>query len=517
MLPKQIVFLVVDDFESMRLMIVNQLRSFGILTILKATNGAEALQILREERVDFILSDWNMPVMTGIDLLKAVRSDEKLRNLPFIMITAEAKREQLSDVINSGVSDLLLKPYTVSRLHEKIVKGLTWKPRESVMEIQEPSPLVTEIAPTKEKRPSRSTILVVDDSPDNLRIIANLFRTDYNVRVANSGEKGLEIIQSDNPPDLVLLDIMMPGLDGFTVFKNMREHPNSEHIPVIFVTALAGEEAFMRGLEMGAIDFVTKPINPDLLKIRVRNFMQHVELYRRLQDDYDLMIETAKLRNDVEHIIRHDIKGPLAGVISLVQDLVTDNTLNDRQAGQLRIVEETVLQALNIINLSSELFKIETGRFQLNPQPIKITEILRRTTDILRATFSGKHINIDVIEEVRKGGEVLQAYGDPMLCYSLFQNLIKNACEAAPADTTVTIKLVDKDPLRIDIRNKGAVPAAIRERFFDKFVTHGKQGGTGLGTYSAKLLTEAQYGKIEMATSDSEDETVITITLPRTL
>lgn len=105
--------------------------------------------------------------------------------------------------------------------------------------------------------------------------------------------------------------------------------------------------------------------------------------------------------------------------------------------------------------------------------------------------------------------------GDAMLCYSLFQNLVKNACEAAPEKSQVSITLHDQNPLRIVIENKGAVPAPIREHFFEKFVTQGKQDGTGLGTYSAKLLTEAQAGRIELEVSDKTNTTRIIVWLPR--
>lgn len=511
MIPKKTIFLVVDDFESMRNMISNQIRTFGAWKVLKASNGQEALDILKDAQVNIVLSDWNMPVMTGIDLLKAIRANEKLYHMPFVMITAEAKREQVEDAINSGVSDLILKPYTLERLHDRVVRALTWKPRTGVMEIKKPSASNEEAVQPKQREVSRPTILVVDDTPENLQLISGLFKDDYRVRVANNGEKALEIVQSDNPPDLVLLDIMMPGIDGFEVFKRMREHSNSENIPVIFVTAMTGEEALVRGLEMGAIDYVTKPIDPDILKMRVRNFMNYNELYRRLQDDYDLMLETAKLRDDVEHIVRHDMKGPLAGVIGLVQDLAADDRLSRLHVEKLRIVEETALQALNIINLSSELLKIETGRFELKPQPLNVADILRRICEILQTAFASKHVKIELkIDSDRSP----QASGDPMLCYSLFQNLIKNACEAATAKSDVTVTVKGEDPVKINIKNSGVVPAAIRERFFDKFVTHGKQGGTGLGTYSARMLTEAQNGKIEMNTSDKENETEITVSLP---
>jgi two-component system, sensor histidine kinase and response regulator len=519
-IPKQTIFLVVDDYESMRNIIVKHIRSFGVLNanILKAGNGAEAMEILKDKQVHFILSDWNMPVMSGIDLLKAVRADDRLSHLPFIMITAEANREQIEEAIYSGISDLIIKPYTLERLHDRIIKALNSKNRAGgIIRAKTSSRQAMESAAPGAKELSRPSILAVDDTPDNLHMIVDLFADEYLVLVANSGEKALEIIQSEKQPDLVLLDIMMPGIDGFTVFKRMREHPNSEHIPVIFVTSMTGEEAFLEGLELGAIDFVTKPINPAVLKLRVRNFMRYVELNRRLQDDCDLMMEKAKLQDEVEHIVRHDIKGPLAGMIGIVQDLAADSLLNKSQVKQLRTVEETALQAVNIINLSLELFKIETGSFELNPQPVMIEEILRRIAEISRAAFSGKHLHIDMETNVRDGDARLQTMGDSMFCYSLFHNLIQNACEAAPEGTAVNIKYLDEHPLRICIRNEGAVPAGIREGFFDKYVTLGKKGGTGIGTYSAKLLAEAQHGKIEMTTSDSKNETAVIVTLPRPL
>jgi signal transduction histidine kinase len=243
--------------------------------------------------------------------------------------------------------------------------------------------------------------------------------------------------------------------------------------------------------------------------------MRYVEVHRQLQTDYDGMIELAHLRDDVEHITRHDLKGPLAGVIGLIQALADDKSSSRKQVGQLRLIEETALQVLDMINLSSELFKIESGRFELDAKPVSISDILRRIVEISRTTFVEKHLTIAVDADVPAGEPVPQALGDAMLCYSLFQNLIKNACEAAPATSLVAVTLIDETPLRVTIHNRGAVPAEIRQRFFGKFVTHGKQGGTGLGTYSAKVLAEAQNGSISLAVAEPKNETTLTVTLPR--
>jgi CheY-like chemotaxis protein len=537
---KQGTFLVVDDFDSMRKVTINQLKQLGAVKIIEAANGAEALKLLARQPVTMVLSDWNMPVMSGLELLLSIRANDKLFALPFMMITAEAERDRVMMAVQSGVSELLVKPYTSGRFSERVEKSLDWKPRQNrpidpaaalegtgakvslngvPVAAHEPtdmarSPATPAAAQVPEQPRERPTILVVDDTPDNLHLLSSLFKDEYRVRIAHNGEKALSICHSDNPPDLILLDIMMPGMDGFEVAQHLRGHPSSEHIPIIFVTAMTGEDARLKGMELGAVDFVTKPIDPDSLKVRVRNFMRYVELHCQLQSDYDSMMETERLKEDVERITRHDMKGPLAGVIGLVQGLADADNLTDDQREQIRMVEETALQVLEMINLSNELFKIETGRFILKPQVMKVAQIIRRIAELSRRVFAVRNLTIAVGTPTSVEDDELLALGDPMLCYSLFQNLLKNACEATPENSTVTITIHRGAPMRITLENDGVVPPAIRETFFEKFATAGKQGGTGLGTYSAKLLALAQGGSIAMETSDEKNHTCITVMLP---
>ncbi|TRZ57873.1 MAG: hybrid sensor histidine kinase/response regulator [Rhodocyclaceae bacterium] len=530
MLNSQTIFLVVEDMETMRAVTAAQLRSLGAGSVLLTNNGAEALRVLQKQRVDIVLSDRNMPVMSGLELLKVIRSDERLSHLPFIMITAETERERVAEAVACGVSELLVKPYTADRLASRIEKALNSRPRSGspvlakaaagsgspkLAPVSVPAGTIKESADRVSPEPAAPMILIVDDTPANLQLLSHLFEDEYRVRVATNGQKALNICQSNDPPDLVLLDVMMPGMDGFEVARRMREHPTSESIPVIFVTAMDQADARLKGLTLGAVDFITKPIEPDVLKPRVRNFLRYVELHKQLQADYDGILEAARLREDVEQVMRHDLKGPLAGVIGLAQSLADDAAMSRNHVQQLRLLEQTTLQLLNMINLSSELFKIETGRFNLDAKPAEICDILQRIVEMSATTYAEKHLIFSFVTDVPAGREMPQVLGDAMFCYSLFQNLIKNACEAAPSGSRVSVTLNDDAPLRIAIQNKAAVPAEIRAGFFDKFVTHGKEGGTGLGTYSAKLLAEAQNGTIALHVSDQEDETMIIVTLPR--
>jgi putative two-component system response regulator len=131
------------------------------------------------------------------------------------------------------------------------------------------------IMQTLADKPLHSTILAVDDNAESLAVLSTVLRPEYQVRVATDGRMAIEIVESDDPPDLILLDVMMPGMSGFEVCAALKANPLRRHIPIIFVTALGEVEDERRGLELGAIDYITKPITPSLVSVRVRN---HLEL-----------------------------------------------------------------------------------------------------------------------------------------------------------------------------------------------------------------------------------------------
>jgi putative two-component system response regulator len=148
----------------------------------------------------------------------------------------------------------------------------------------------------------KQCILVVDDSPENIDLLSEVLRDEYRIRVATSGEKALKIVYSDEPPDLILLDIMMPGLSGLEICRRLKANPDRRRIPIIFVTAMSSVEDEQRGLATGAVDYITKPISPPIVRARVRT---HLALYDQSRE-LECMVRqrTHELLTTRQQIIR---------------------------------------------------------------------------------------------------------------------------------------------------------------------------------------------------------------------
>ncbi|WP_430434858.1 HD-GYP domain-containing protein [Methyloversatilis sp.] len=151
-------------------------------------------------------------------------------------------------------------------------------------------------------RTTRQTILVADDTPENIDLLSALLRQDYRVKVATSGEKALAIVNSTEPPDLILLDIMMPGMNGYDVCRRIKANPDRRGIPIIFVTAMTSIEDERLGLEVGAVNYITKPISPPIVAARVRTHLALYDQTRVLEDR--VRARTAELFASRQQIIR---------------------------------------------------------------------------------------------------------------------------------------------------------------------------------------------------------------------
>jgi putative two-component system response regulator len=176
----------------------------------------------------------------------------------------------------------------------------------------------------------KATVLVVDDTPDNLSLMSGLLKDLYKVKVANSGEKAIKIVQSDSPPDLILLDIMMPGLSGYDVCKILKSEVATRDIPIIFLTAMTGTDDEKKGLELGAVDFITKPVNPPIVMARVATQL-HVKAAADFLKDQNVYLETEVTKRTAELSAVQDVTIMAMASLAETRDSDTGNHIRRTQ------------------------------------------------------------------------------------------------------------------------------------------------------------------------------------------
>ena len=361
---------------------------------------------------------------------------------------------------------------------------------------------------------SRPRVLIVDDQAANIDVLAEALSRDYELFAATSAERALEI--ANGGVDLILLDVMMPDQDGFELCRILKAGEKTRSVPVIFVTALGEVEDEARGFEVGGVDYIAKPISPPTVRARVRTHIDLRGALKRLEQEAEVLAENLRLKEHVERLSRHDLKTPLTSVISIPQMLLETSGLTDEQKRLLRAIEGAGYRILDMVNRSLDLFRMESGVYEFQPARVDAREVVERVCDDLASLARERGVTIAIPDRTAAAPPEGLVMAEELLTYSMLANLIKNAVEAAPVNTVVQVFL-DAGPagshdVAISVQNQGTVPLFLRDAFFRKYSSSGKKSGTGLGTYSARLMAETQGGRIEMR-SDDERGTTVTVTL----
>ncbi len=230
-------------------------------------------------------------------------------------------------------------------------------------------------------------------------------------------------------------------------------------------------------------------------------------------EDISSRKELESLREDMEMITRHDLKAPLSGIVSMARVLLQNEELDTEQCEALSLIESTGVRMHTQINHSLDLFRMESGEYEFRPESVDLEKLVQRVADEFEVKSKSLEVSIEVGLRT-KDGRPVTALAEEMLTYSLLANLLTNALEASSSGDVVRVELNrDHGRCLVSVSNSGVVPDHIQGTFFSKYVTSGKSGGTGMGTYSARLMTEIQGGTITMA-SKSGHGTTIMVNLP---
>lgn len=226
-------------------------------------------------------------------------------------------------------------------------------------------------------------------------------------------------------------------------------------------------------------------------------------------------LQADKLREDVEQITRHDIKTPLLGVLNGITFLEHYTNLDPEQKELLDDMRHAANTGMDLISRSLDLYKMETGTYEYAPADVDILSVCRRVADDLSdlARQAGAVVDISFGDGPLERDDVLILSTEENLFYAVLANLVKNAIEASEPGETVSIRMASDGEFFVAVHNRAPVSEALRAHFFDKYATAGKRTGTGLGTYSARLMVEVMGGRIDMDSSE-ERGTTVTVALP---
>jgi len=345
-------------------------------------------------------------------------------------------------------------------------------------------------------------LLVVDDDPANREVLCRrLERQGHDVQTAGSGFDAMRIL-GEAAFDLVLLDIMMPEMDGYEVLGRMKADERLQHVPVIMISALNELQSVVRCIEAGAEDYLTKPFNPTLLKARIgaclekkRGRDRESALFEQLQNNYERLQELERQRDDMRNMIVHDLRTPLTALIVGIEMLETDGTLSGTQQEITAIAAGGGRILLGMINDLLDVEKLESGSAQLQYDEVTAASLVADA--VAQVAFLAEESRTILVTEM--SGDLLPFSGDEKKLSRTLVNLIGNAIKFTGAGT-VTISARQDDPktIRFAVRDTGqGIPAESFGRIFEKFgQLDSRRVGTGLGLAFCKLAVEAHGGRI---------------------
>lgn len=497
--------IVVDNVDNIRTTVATMLTEAGFKKVYSATNGIEALDMITQHKINVVISEWQLPKMNGVELLRKLRLDSEDTNIPFIMMSSTIEHVDVIRAIRNGVSEYVVKPFSANILLERIKRAIQSPIKSTASLIRQKS----QNENVEMTRPDKLSVLVVDDEPINIQVLSDILKDEFKIKAATTGNQAINICLSDTPPDLILLDIMMPNLSGLEVCKRLKANPKTQHIAIIFVSALSESSDLISGLEYGAIDYITKPIHPGVTKARIKAHAKGVLANKVIKEQVETLSELNRLRDEFDRVIKNDLKQPLHEIQSSLEIAKRYCNENSKLSPLLCNISVSSIQMEAMIDDMLTLIQIEDGNYTLTPVINDLHKILATMLDNFRTSIRQKMLAISY-----EHTHVAQFYGESRLTLSALSNLFKNACEAAPNGSAITIGVKQlEDFICVSINNSGFVAEDIHDRFFDKYVTFGKKNASGIGTYAAKLMIDIQHGKVEFTTSEVEG-TTLTVFLP---
>jgi signal transduction histidine kinase len=358
-------------------------------------------------------------------------------------------------------------------------------------------------------------VLVVDDTPANLNLLSEIIRgLGFKVRPVPRGDLALEAA-AVCPPDLILLDVDMPDMDGFEVCARLKKDPVLSEIPVIFISALTSVTDKVRGFTSGGVDYIPKPFQSEEVIARVT---AHLEIRRQrleLQRNYDRVRELEQLRANLVHTVVHELRSPLTVLFSLLYSVKMESDTPRQVLEDVELALTTAMKMGSLITSALDVNSMADGTVQLRSKDCDLVSLAREVIGEFSELIGNRRI------ELEASPLSIHRSIDKELIARVLQNLLGNALRFSPQNSEIRVVILEQNgAVRVTIIDDGpTIPQAFREHIFNTIV-HPKPSGrdarpsTGLGLPFCKLAIEAHGGLIGLESTDETRSNRFWFSLP---
>lgn len=352
----------------------------------------------------------------------------------------------------------------------------------------------------------KSDILIVDDTPANLTLLSDMLKEkEYKVRAVPSGKLALSA-SKNVPPDLILLDINMPNMNGYEVCSKLKEDEDLEDIPVLFISALSDMNDKIEAFKKGGVDYITKPFHREEVLARVETHLKITHLVKaqkghlkQIQSDYQKLKDLESMKDGLIHMIIHDMRSPLFGISAYLELLKSQST--DNLSSESISYIDTAYTACKIlgemINSLLDINKMENNALELKKEKCKILDLINESTSALNSLFKKSKLNLSITQNNTS------LFCDKEIIKRVISNLISNSIKFTPNGGKIEIDFSENnDGTTIYISDTGnGIPEKYRDKIFDKFTKLENKSlsdipSTGLGLTFCKMAIEAHGGHI---------------------
>ncbi|MEM7536532.1 MAG: hybrid sensor histidine kinase/response regulator [Chloroflexota bacterium] len=361
---------------------------------------------------------------------------------------------------------------------------------------------------------SQSTILIVDDNPTNLRVLLDYLKSlGFKTLIATSGDRALKQLDRFKPgqePDLILLDVMMPGIDGFETCRQLKQNEKTQDIPVIFMTALSDTADKVKAFEVGAVDYVTKPFQQE-------EVLSRITAHLTIQHQKQALRELNATKDKFFSIIAHDLRGAFSVLLGVSSMFAEEGGEMDAEQVTTfgKLLNESAENTFNLLENLLQWARIQREQIEFQPQEVDLNQIVGATVSLLQHNAAQKNITLDYT--VDHGTMV---YADTNMVHTIYRNLISNAIKFTPKGGRITVATQPKDgQVESTVTDTGVGMTEDQcNRLFridTMQSTNGTSGesGTGLGLILCHEFVSKHGGDI-MVKSKKGDGTTFSFTLP---